>query len=97
MHVGAGHVKANNYYTNWHLLRRHVSPPSPPKGYIINGAAMGAEAFATPLNNPADHPSNRGNEGGGGGGFASMFGGGGGGGGGDESGGGGGGGGKQAE
>ncbi|CAM9877872.1 unnamed protein product [Pylaiella littoralis] len=45
-------------------------------GYIINGAAMGAEAFSTPLNNPADHPSNQRNEGGGGGGFASMFGGG---------------------
>lgn len=45
---------------------------------------MGAAAFATPLNNPADHPSNRSE--GGGGGLSSMFGGGGGGGGGDDGG-----------
>ncbi|CAM9558414.1 unnamed protein product [Ectocarpus sp. 12 AP-2014] len=50
-------------------------------GYIVSGAAMGAAAFGTPLNNPADHPSNQRGEGGGaGGGFSSMFGGGGGGG-----------------
>ncbi|CAN0389547.1 unnamed protein product [Ectocarpus sp. 12 AP-2014] len=50
-------------------------------GYIVSGAAMGAAAFGTPLNNPADHPSNqRAEGGGGGGGFSSMFGGGGGGG-----------------
>lgn len=67
--------------------RRPPSPlllPSPTshhtlQGYIINGAAMGADAFATPLNNPSDHPSNRRNQAGGGGGFSSMFGGGGGG------------------
>ncbi|CAN0231645.1 unnamed protein product, partial [Scytosiphon promiscuus] len=42
-------------------------------GYILSGAAMGAEAFATPINNPADHPSNQRSEGSGGGGFSSMF------------------------
>ena len=47
---------------------------------------MGAAAYGTPLNNPADHPSNQRSEGGGGG-LSSMFGGGGGGGGGNDDGG----------
>lgn len=54
------------------------------QGYIVSGAAMGAAAYGTPLNNPADHPSNQRSEGGGGG-LSSMFGGGGGGGGGGDN------------
>eukprot|EP00752_Nemacystus_decipiens_P009960 g8883.t1 len=59
---------------NWEsgCLANFVQRP----GYIVSGAAMGAAAYGTPLNNPADHPSNQRSEGGGGG-LSSMFGGGG--------------------